>query len=159
MPNVCSAGAVDTVIQHTATFGNDHDALVLRLCAQHVAPAGAAIQWRRRLALQPVQLMGANNGTGQPNWLRCAKLRRSPIARFYTIFDLERHELTATGRVRKLPARSHGYGGARVTNRLIQVACTCGHVGWTRHKDAERLLAQLDRPQRRAGNDYEIPRS
>jgi hypothetical protein len=76
--------------------------------------------------------MGANNGTGHPNWLRCAMCRRSR-----NVITDRGWKLTATGRVRKRRTR----GGARTTNREIEIACAdCQHVGWTSHIDAERLL-------------------
>ena len=78
--------------------------------------------------------MGANNGTGHPNWLRCWACRRRR----------DEHvsgALEATGRTK--PRRKTG--GARTTNRQIEYRCLdCGFIGWTIHVDAERLLRRLE---------------
>lgn len=79
--------------------------------------------------------MGANNGSGCPMWLKCAKRYRAEG----THYRSGGFNLVATGRTR--PARRKG--GARMTNREIEYQCLdCHHVGWSRHMDAERLLAQ-----------------
>lgn len=80
--------------------------------------------------------MGSNNGTGQPMYLRCAKCK-TRRGRFYG----QPERLEATGRTRP---RRDGRGGARITHRFIEYRClVCGHVGWSKHMDAERLLARL----------------
>jgi hypothetical protein len=71
---------------------------------------------------------GTNAGTGQPLTFKCAKCR---ITDWRTDVDLE-----ATGRTRPMAHR-----GIRQTTRKIEYKCRiCGHVGWTQHIDAERLL-------------------
>jgi hypothetical protein len=79
---------------------------------------------------------GTNAGTGYPLTLRCAKCKvsRSRWARTHSYS--RGTNLLATGRTR--PALRRGY---RQTDRKIEYACqTCGHVGWSQHMDAERLL-------------------
>lgn len=85
---------------------------------------------------------GTNAGTGQPIVLKCAKCRRSITRKLLAAFSRGRN-LEATGRVRL----SRGHRGIRQTNRRIEYRCKdCGHVGWSQHIDAERLLrAFLDR--------------
>lgn len=73
---------------------------------------------------------GSNAGTGWPLTLRCAKCkagrdwRNDPHGGTY---------LLRTGRTK--PYRG-GNKGARGLLTFYEYACiTCGHVGWTRHKD------------------------
>lgn len=93
---------------------------------------------------------GTNAGTGHPLTLRCAKCRQS-------LWRLPERglNLEATGRWRLLnanrpigpirtdwpsdvPARAPHL---RMTFRLIEYRCLdCGHIGWTKHSDAERLM-------------------
>ncbi len=77
---------------------------------------------------------GTNAGTGQPLTLKCYHCRKSiPWRQSYTV------ELEATGRTKPTTRR-----GIRQTNRKIEYRCLkCGHVGWTQHIDAERLLASV----------------
>ena len=74
---------------------------------------------------------GTNAGTGQPITLRCSSCRkddwRGPNRGM---------NLIATGRFKAAVFRA-----IRQTSRLIQYRCQdCGHVGWTQHIDAERLV-------------------
>jgi hypothetical protein len=97
----------------------------LRCCAR---------RWRLPRRLRWSQKMGSNGGTGYPNWLRCAKCRKSRTFRP----DRTGANLEATGRTK--PLRGH-HSGYRCTNRQIEYRCReCGHIGWTKHMDAERLL-------------------
>lgn len=76
---------------------------------------------------------GTNAGTGQPLTLRCAKCKRSGR---YEWSRSGGTDLVATGRVKAVAHRA-----VRQTNRKIEYKCRdCGHVGWTQHVDAERLL-------------------
>ena len=78
---------------------------------------------------------GTNAGTGYPLTLRCAKCKVLRDATGRSADNLE-----ATGRTRDLrpSERHHGY---RQTGRKIEYRCRdCGHVGWSQHSDAERLL-------------------
>lgn len=76
---------------------------------------------------------GTNAGTGQPLTLRCAKCKT------YSWKGAARGtHLNATGATKPVTRRA-----ARQTNRKIQYRCRdCGHVGWTQHIDAERLLTR-----------------
>lgn len=79
--------------------------------------------------------MGSNGGTGYPVWLRCAKCRKT--GRDQGQF---REGLVATGRTKPLATHHRGF---RSTNRRIEIRCLdCGHVGWTKHIDAETLLSR-----------------
>lgn len=73
--------------------------------------------------------MGANNGTGQPNWFRCSRCR-STLRGGRNGGWAEDAELT--GR-----RRSHrGKVGARITHIDREYRCSyCGHVGWSAHID------------------------
>ena len=76
---------------------------------------------------------GTNGGTGYPVSLRCSKCRKSGV------FAGSGFNLKATGRTWVARKR-----GIRQTDRKIQYRCQdCGHVGWTQHVDAERLLRGL----------------
>lgn len=84
--------------------------------------------------------MGANNGTGQPNNLKCSRCIRHRSWRPARCGM----NLKATGKERPLSKAQLGNGGARVMMRQVQYECLdCGHVGWSRHKDAGRLLERL----------------
>lgn len=70
--------------------------------------------------------MGANNGTGQPNWFRCSKCRS-------TLRGSKggwAGDVTLTGR-----RRPHsGKAGARNSYIDREYECgSCGHVGWSCH--------------------------
>jgi hypothetical protein len=80
--------------------------------------------------------MGSNNGTGQPYWFMCWRMRRDKGAtRSATRWEWEHHTVTRTGRTR--PKRNNK-GGARVLQQEHEYTCTCGHRGWTRHVDILR---------------------
>lgn len=87
--------------------------------------------------------MGANNGTGYPLTLRCAKCRVGKRGDRESVGT----DLCATGRTK--PLRANECLGYRSTRRRIEICCqACGHVGWTKHSAAEALLARfLDRPR------------
>lgn len=88
--------------------------------------------------------MGANNGTGYPMFLRCAKCRRTNRDRHARIqgFSLRRF-----ANEKPLPKAQQGNGNSRALQFLIKIKClVCGHVGWTRHKDAQRLPI-IDEPK------------
>lgn len=79
---------------------------------------------------------GTNAGTGQPLTLRCAKCK---VGRDWREDRAGGTNLEATGRVRAVKHQT-----VRQTNRKIQYRCKdCGHVGWTQHRSAERLLTQF----------------
>lgn len=87
-----------------------------------------------------VLMPGTNAGTGQPLTLRCAKCKTTRFGH-----DRGTH-LEATGRTRAVRQKA-----LRQTNRKIEYRCLdCGHVGWTQHESAERLLAvHVDAEQKR----------
>jgi hypothetical protein len=90
----------------------------------------------------------AGNGTGYPNHFECSKARliyygdRSstgePVAR--TTRERAAHVITLTGRTRPTPRNGKGHPRKSWTTR--EYRCTCGHVGWSCHKDLERLEAR-----------------
>lgn len=76
----------------------------------------------------------AGQGTGRPITFRCWACKRSPKILKGTNYE-------ATGRTRRLPFGAAGSQHARNTNRLIEYRClTCGHRGWSKHRDMERAL-------------------
>jgi hypothetical protein len=67
--------------------------------------------------------MGCSSGTGQPICFRCRKCGGFWI------------DIRLTGGKRKLP--TGGYG--RSSEHAREYVCRCGHIGWSRHTDLERL--------------------
>lgn len=94
--------------------------------------------------------MGRSAGAGFPLTLRCAmcKKRRG--------YSLRRDEssnigtnLVATGKTKPVKRDGHHTHGIRQANQRIEYRCTdCGHIGWSRHTDAERLLWIFQGPRR-----------
>lgn len=75
--------------------------------------------------------MGANNGTGQPNWFRCSKCRQRAMGDTGWA-----NCVTLTGR--KRPHR--GKAGARNSFIDREYTCLdCGHTGWSCHIDLAKL--------------------
>lgn len=75
-------------------------------------------------------------GTGYPNAFICARLSRSwPRTRH----DYDAHVVTLTGRERPTPRNGKGHPRKSWTTR--EYVCTCGHRGWSSHKDLERFAA------------------
>jgi len=80
---------------------------------------------------------GTNGGTGQPYYFVCAKCRTWRRAFMGTTRGMN---LEATGRWRP---RRDGRGGSRIGSKFVEYRCKdCGHVGWSKHKEAERMLAK-----------------
>lgn len=80
---------------------------------------------------------GTNAGTGYPLTLRCAKCKRGRDYRRLSEMCVGTN-LEATGRTRPKP---QGRGAYRSASQFVQYRCRdCGHVGWSTHSDAERLL-------------------
>jgi hypothetical protein len=83
--------------------------------------------------------MGRSAGAGHPLTLRCARCK---VGRDWRAHEAKGINLEATGHVRpgrkpRGPMRSLGYA--------VQYRCRdCGHVGWSQHTDAERLLKQKE---------------
>jgi hypothetical protein len=80
---------------------------------------------------------GTSGGTGQPYYLRCAKCKLHSDWRSHRQINLE-----ATGRWKP---RMGGRGGSRISDRFFEYRCLdCKHVGWSKHKDAERLFRKKE---------------
>lgn len=89
--------------------------------------------------------MGSNNGTGRPFYFRCSACRknwhRDEWAR-------KGFKVILTGRKRY--ANGKGNAGNRNSTHAREYRCeSCGHVGWSRHSDLERLEAS----QRESSSD------
>lgn len=84
--------------------------------------------------------MSRSHGTGYPIWFMCPKLRRIWPR---TSNDYRHHVTTPTGRVRPTPR--NGKGHARKIWWTMEYTCTCGHTGWSSHKDLEREHKQVVR--------------
>jgi len=77
--------------------------------------------------------MGANNGSGWPLTVRCAKCKRG---RDWRRSDTNDTDLVRTGRTKPYKG---GNRGVRGLNTFHEYRClTCGHVGWSRHVDIMR---------------------
>lgn len=88
---------------------------------------------------------GSNAGTGQPLYFQCGKcrLRGGGYWRLDTSYARwirkmgKADRITLTGRTRAAP---HGNAFGRSTTRRREYKCLdCGHVGWSRHSDLERM--------------------
>jgi hypothetical protein len=90
-----------------------------------------------RAVLGVLLMPGTNAGTGVPLTLKCrGRVHRTATYRGRVCLSTD---LEATGRAK---ARRDDRGGARISDRLVEYRCRrCGHVGWSKHMDAERLLA------------------
>lgn len=82
---------------------------------------------------------GTNAGTGRPLTFQCAICRRSRYCRGLFMAHRCRHTQVRTGRTRPLTRQQQGRGGPRVLQHRVEYRCECGHVGWSRHVDVERL--------------------
>ena len=90
----------------------------------------------------------AGYGSGVPLWFVCPALRRRLAGRKLPPWaDLERrqHSQTRTGRTRPLSGRETGNRHPRTLSEHHEYVCTCGHRGWTKHKDI--LEFALERKQ------------
>lgn len=85
-------------------------------------------------------------GAGQPLFFHCPKYRSARATEreaAYLAFMLRAHrEITLTGRTRKVRKPN----GQRMTKTAREYRCTCGHVGWSRHVDLERLSRLPGKP-------------
>lgn len=66
--------------------------------------------------------MGRSSGTGQPLWFKCPQCLGSCFG------------VKLTGKKRKLA--TGGYG--RSDPFIREYVCSCGHIGWSRHRDLAR---------------------
>lgn len=85
----------------------------------------------------------AGYGTGYPNWFMCAKAREiwygprsSAEGAARTGRERAEHRVELTGRTK--PTRATGKGHPRKSWTTFEYRCSCGHVGWSSHKDLER---------------------
>ena len=85
--------------------------------------------------------MGRSFGTGYSLTFRCAKCK---VGRDWKGHSTAGTNLEATGFSKPRP-KSDRQLGIRTTDRMIQYHCRdCGHYGYTKHIDAERLLRQRE---------------
>lgn len=86
---------------------------------------------------------GTNAGTGQPIHFKCPVCVKRA---YWTHANMVVGNYTVTGRVKPLASGQRGRGGGRVVHFRVQYQCqSCGHVGWSRHKDvARKLQARFD---------------
>ena len=91
----------------------------------------------------------AGSGTGYPIWFECAKARRIWYgsrrqedweAAGRTARERAEHKTELTGRVRRTP---HGRGHPRKSMTTFEYRCSCGHVGWSCHKNLERKAERV----------------
>lgn len=83
--------------------------------------------------------MGANNGSGWPLTVRCAKCKRGRDWRNSTN---DGTDLVRTGRTKPYTG---GNRGARGLDTFHEYRChTCGHIGWNRHVDVARKPLETD---------------
>lgn len=85
--------------------------------------------------------MSMSQGTGQPHFLKCSKCRSTLRNKRSTRNGTN---LVATGKTSDVYGRAASTGGSRVMRMRVQYRCLdCGHIGWSRHVDAGRLLRNL----------------
>jgi len=94
--------------------------------------------------------MGRSAGAGFPLTLRCAMCKKR---RGYSLARDQNSNigtnLVATGKTEPVKRDGHHTHGMRQANQRIEYRCTdCGHIGWSRHTDAERLLKRLEAAMR-----------
>lgn len=75
--------------------------------------------------------MGRSSGAGHPLVFKCALCRHHPLD---GVWYADKFKLT--GRTR--PCR-RTTGGCRTGSRAYEYTCGCGHTGWSKHIDIERL--------------------
>lgn len=86
----------------------------------------------------------AGYGTGYPQYFDCAKARQIYYGASWfagngvSVQARERglHEWKLTGRTK--PTLRNGKGHSRKSWTTFEYECSCGHVGWSSHKDLER---------------------
>lgn len=85
-------------------------------------------------------------GPGFPTFFRCSACRRAHDSHQFRrrrgwVMDVE-----LTGRKRRNPSTNRH---SRVSGMVREYRCLdCGHVGWSNHKDLERLEDRLNRKGR-----------
>lgn len=80
--------------------------------------------------------MSWNSGAGSPNSFMCHVWR----SQWYANRDRSsEHVITLTGRTKPYRPKKYTALGARSTTVSREYRCSCGHVGWSNHKDLEDL--------------------
>lgn len=83
--------------------------------------------------------MSRSSGSGHPLTLRCSHCKW----RSYAGMTYKGTNLSATGRHK--PVKKWTSGGIRQGALLVEYQCKdCGHVGWSKHIDANRLFFSLN---------------
>jgi hypothetical protein len=85
----------------------------------------------------------AGYGTGYPIWFECAKARQiwygsrrnDDERNDRTHRERAKHRVELTGRTRPTPRT--GKGHPRKSWTTFEYKCSCGHVGWSSHKNLE----------------------
>jgi hypothetical protein len=85
--------------------------------------------------------MSRSHGTGYPIHFACSQARRiwhgsSDEQSARTSRERREHVVELTGRTR--PTKRDGKGHPRKSWTTYEYRCSCGHVGWSSHKDLER---------------------
>lgn len=80
--------------------------------------------------------MSRSAGAGSPVYFICTVARREWPR------GTEEHRVTLTGRERPYHRKRYSAKGSRSSNVAREYKCSCGHVGWSNHKDLEDLAAK-----------------
>ena len=90
--------------------------------------------------------MGTSAGPGSPVDFNCprwraywASYRKLPVGAQY---DLRGHIVERTGRTRKYKSRRGSALGVRSDTTSREYVCSCGHKGWSNHKELALLPLQ-----------------
>lgn len=87
--------------------------------------------------------MGSNAGSGQPSQFQCFRCRRAKGALFGTMswsFHQERGGFTRVSLTGKIRPRRGRTSLGTMSREDRQYQChDCGHVGWSRHSDLEKI--------------------
>lgn len=91
----------------------------------------------------------AGYGTGYPTFFACPQARKiyygTRASRGEAVSRTQRersaHDVELTGRTKPTPR--NGKGHPRKSWTTFEYKCVCGHVGWSSHKDLERLAAPI----------------
>lgn len=79
--------------------------------------------------------MGASSGPGFPLTLRCAKCKGVDNGRGY--------KLRATGRMRRRHPSERSQGIRQIAGIAEYECLECGHKGWSKHGQMQRLLGAI----------------
>jgi phage FluMu protein Com len=85
--------------------------------------------------------VSTSHGTGIPIYLKCAKCKLGNNGRSAYRERISSGDLEATGRTKVLSKPERNRGGSRLLGYRAEYRCPrCKHVGWSRHRDMERVL-------------------